>query len=414
LFIIALLVILSTLQPIAWTPPILWTHQLGNPKLTSGINSISSDNSGIYTAGFLNQNLTIGNLTFGSPFLTSYGNNGNTVWTRNIGNSSSFSPKVTIGSDGLYVEIGYGKGETLLKYDFSGTELWDESIQPPVVMEPSSPITDGVIGAGVSSVPLTNQNLTGNVLFLREYDSNGRILWTKEFYNSSDISSTNAIQGVSVSSNETFVLTPQFLAAFNLSGKELWTREFNFTGIVTPLSLSSDDSGVYVTGTIQNTPTNPGIGFISKYDFTGSMIWNSPFAPPDYGGVSTSGATANGSGAYVSISSGAGNDFVVRYDSAGHEIWTIQTTFKSSGNNFLIVSGSTGFYIAGAIGLSPRIQAIVQDISGDSSLILLGVNPPFSFVLAASIVAITGLSIFYLLRRAARRASRPKPAPRRF
>jgi hypothetical protein len=288
MFLVALLIILSTLQPIAWTPPILWTHQIGNPNLTSGINSVSADNTGIYTTGFLNQNATFGNLTFGSPFLTRYDNNGNTVWTRGIGNSSSFSPTLAIGSDGVYVEIGYGHGETLLKYDFSGTELWDESIQPPVVMGPLAQATNGVIGAGVSSVPLTNQNLTGDVLFLREYGSDGRIQWTNEFYNSSAISSTNGVQGVSVSSNETFVLTPQFLAAFTLSGEKLWTREFTFTGIVTPLSLSSDNSGVYVTGTIQNN-TTPGIGFLSKYDFTGRMIWNAPFASPDYGGISTSG-----------------------------------------------------------------------------------------------------------------------------
>jgi hypothetical protein len=124
--------------------------------------------------------------------------------------------------------------------------------------------------------------------------------------------------------------------------------------------------------------------------------------------------SADGSGAYLSISSGAANDFVVKYDSRGNEIWTIQTLFKSSRNDFLIVNGSGGFYIAGATGFSPRIQAIVQDISGDSSLILLGVNPPFSFILAASIVSVIGLCIFYLLRRAARRAYKPQPAPKRF
>jgi hypothetical protein len=400
MFIVAGLVILSTLQPVAWIPPLLWTHHLGNPDLSSGITSAVADKSGLYVAGFIDRTLTLGvRAGPGTAFIGKYDTSGNLVWNHDLSDTQDVSPMVSIGADVVYLELSGSSGETILKFDDFGNALWNITIQPPIGLEQIAPVASGIVVAGSSNNSLTNQTLTGSRFsFVRDYDPNGRTLWTSEFSNST----TDNVLGVSTGSSELYVLTQQSLVGYSFDGHQLWVDPMG--GLTsTPSSISSDSTGIYVTGTTQASSLDLQQGFLTRYDFLGKMIWYQTFLTPDYSGVASTAVSADVSGVYISMNSGVGHDFILSYDSNGNQAWIVQTAFTTNEQDLLITSGPSEFYVAGAVRSLPGTQGLVQGFSRENALVFFGVNPPFSYILILSIVVIMGFSIFFLTRRYSRK-----------
>jgi hypothetical protein len=406
MFLVAGLIILSTLQPVAWTPPLLRTHHLGNPELSSDITSGVADSSGLYVAGFIDRTPTLGvNVNSGTPFLSKYDTSGNLVWNHDLLGTPDVSPMVSIGADGVYVELSGPSNETIFRFDDSGSILWNITIQPSIGLEQIAPMANGIVVAGSSNYSLTNQTLTGSrFTFVRDYDPNGRILWTSEFSNST----TDTVLGVSAGPSGLYVLTQQSLVGYSLDGHQLWVDPMGGLPSTTPTSISSDSTGVYVTGTTQASTLDLQLGFLAKYDFIGNIIWYETFPTPDYSGVASTAVSADVSGVYISMNSGVGHDFILSYDSNGNQAWIVQTAFTTNGENLLVTSGASEFYVAGAVPSLPGNQGLVQGFSRESALVFFGVNPPFSYILILSIIVIVGLSMFFLRRRYTRKTAMRK------
>ena len=211
-----------------------------------------------------------------------------------------------------------------------------------------------------------------------------------------------------------YVLASPILISYDLSGQKLWSLSLHGQGNY-PFSISADSSGVYVSGILG--PSLWPLGYLNKYDFRGIMVWNVTFDSPDQGGVGHTLVSADSSGVYVSMLSGRGSDYVRKYDSFGHQLWSFQTPLNPNTLPFLVAPVSGGFYIAGATSLSYQGEpALVQAFSASPSLIFFGSNPPLSFVLLGASMAVIVLSVLFLSRRYTKIMSkRPKSAsPDRF
>lgn len=406
LLLVGLIVVGSTLGLVLWRPPVLWTDQFGDTDATSSVTKMSSGDSGVFVAGYLNTNGT----PLGNAFLRRYDSTGNIVWTDMIqAGSQFFIWGIYVGSDGVYV-LPYGN-VTLSKYDFNGNQLWNES-EASVGLSFLSSTDGGIYAAGGANHPVTNQSFTGPVEFVREYDPDGKVVWTSEFSNSTSIYAGEL--GIYAGASGVFVLNGLSLAAFSLTGNELWAHAFGSPGFVIPLSVSGDSTGVYVSGIVRATALSLPTGFLTKYDFGGNVIWDIAFDTPDaggVGGVSNTKVSDASSGVYLSIVTGRGNDFVYKYDLNGNNVLSFQTPVKPKGDNFLIAPSPNGFYLAGATFSSTGWRGLVQAFSGSSSLIFFGINPPLSFIVLATMIVVAVLAIIVLRKRyASMMSKRPKSA----
>lgn len=402
--LIALILLGSTLGLVAWRPPVLWTDRFGAPNLSSSVYSAAADRSGFYVTGSLN-----GNGTYGVSFLRGYDAVGRISWTSLLQNVSEAFVGISTGSDGVYVVQDGPTNETLLKYDFNGSEIWSQQNAKGVFVGPVSATTDAVYVAGCSDHPITNQTFTVTntcISFVREYDPRGGIVWTSEFSNSV------SIQAMVAEPSGVYILAPQILVAYSLNGQELWSLSLGDPSHISPSSVAADSTGVYVSGTL--SPLFQDIGFLTKYSFSRSVIWNDTFDSPDQGGVGPISIASDSSGVYLSMVSPRGNGFITKYDTNGNQLWSFQTPLMPGPLMTVPVPG--GFYLAGGTQTRMGRQALVQAFGASPSLVFFNSNPPLSFVLLGALIVVAVASVFFLSRRYTRIMSkRPKSAsPDRF
>ena len=396
LLLIGLLIVGSTLGLVLWRPPVLWTDQFGDQDATSNVGHLAAGDSGIYASGFLNTNGT----PVGNAFIRKYRADGALVWTTMIpANSALFTTGISLASDGIYI-IGDSVSYTLLKYNFDGILLWSKLAEPSVELSAIFATPTNVYAG------LTNVTFYGRpIVYVREYDAQGNVIWTSQFPNSTSI--VSSVMGIYVGAPEVLILTGLALVAYSLDGSELWAHAFGSPGLVYPLSITGDSTGVYVSGMVRLNGLSPATGFLTKYDFDGNTVWDTAFYSPDQGGVGFTAVSADSSGIYLSMASGRVHDFVQKYDSKGSRVWSFETPLMPK-DDFLVATGPNGFYLAGSTGSSQGgwTKALVQAFSGFNSLVFFGINPPFSFAILGSLIAAAVLSIIFLRRRYARLMSR--------
>jgi hypothetical protein len=311
-------------------PPIEWVRQSGT-NLTDGVGGISVDSTGVYVAGH----------TFGTfPGQTSAGF-----------------------IDGL-----------VRKYDANGTELWTRQFGTSFAdnLLGISVDSTGVYVAGYTQGTFPGQTSAGSAdAFVRKYDANGNVIWTRQF----GTSSADGIFGISVDSTGIYVAgqtlgtfpgqtsagsADAFVRKYDANGTELWTRQFGTSFEDRPYGISVDSTGVYVAGYTYGTfpgQTSAGFvdGFVRKYDANGTELWTRQF------GTSSEdflfGISVDSTGVYVAgwtvgtfpgqTSAGFIDGFVRKYDANGTELWTRQFGTSSDDRLFRISVDSTGVYVAG-------------------------------------------------------------------
>jgi hypothetical protein len=234
------------------------------------------------------------------------------------------------------------------------------------------------------------------------------VVWTQEYSNS-----TGGVNRVYVVSSTIYALTDNSLVSYDTSGNENWLRSGG-TGVW------ADASGVYVSGETAGGYTYSVIhGFLRKYDRSGNQLWNLQIDSPDGSGEGRSNLSGDSSGVYLSMDSIGRNGFVMKYDSQGHQLWSFLTPISPTQRfgqveGFLVAAGGGGFYLAGSsvltIGSAHGQNAIVQQFGQSSSLIFFGINPPWSFLIVASLVAVAVISVWFFRKRYVKRLRlHPKP-----
>jgi len=208
--------------------------------------------------------------------------------------------------------------------------------------------------------------------FARKFDSDGNVVWTRQF----GTSNFDRGLGVAVHSSGVYVVGETyrtfpgqvnpggfdaFVRKYDVFGNELWTRQFGFPVTVPFIpadhatAVFVDASGVYVAGW---TETNNRDAFVAKYGHSGTLIWLDRFGTNEANVHDlATGIAGDASGIYV-VGVLAGHGFVRKYDAGAlspQTPWT--TTFPFAALN-AVSAAPSGIYVAGSISGNGRDAVI--------------------------------------------------------
>jgi hypothetical protein len=212
--------------------------------------------------------------------------------------------------------------------------------------------------------------------FVRKYDSQGNVAWTRQFGGSTPGEDTAT--GVAAAAGAVYVagwtagvLPGQsrpgdghdaFVRKYDVNGGEQWTRQFGTTSWVEAYAVAADASGVYVAGfkdccgtPFPNTLGSTGAdAFVRKYSPDGTELWTRQFGSPDVDRATA--IVVDPTGVYVAGTTngefagprGQQDGFLVRFDSEGTVVWSRQfgTTDQNEEASAVAV-GPSGLYVGG-------------------------------------------------------------------
>jgi hypothetical protein len=340
---------------------------------------IAVDASGVYMVGSALGPL-MGQASAGA-FVRKYDLDGNEVWTRQFGTSSSDEAHgVAVDGASVYVAgftSGVLPGQTnsggidafVRKYDLDGSEIWTRQFGTSsrdyawgIAVDVS-----GVYVAGFTIGALPGQMSEGAWdAFVRKYDVDGNEIWTRQF---GDYDSDGAFE-VAVDNSGVYVAgftytyagsRDAFVRKYDLDGNEMWTRQFGTLGQDQVLGIAVDTSGAYVAGSASGalpgqTSTGGEDAFVRKYDVSGNEVWTRQFGTS--GSDFVSGIAVGTSDVYVAGStegvlpgqtnSGWVDAFIRKYDLDGSELWTRQIGTSSFDYAWGIAVDVSDVYVAGA------------------------------------------------------------------
>jgi hypothetical protein len=343
--------------------------------LSDGGRGIATDSTGTYVTGFyrsaslvtLNNGITLPISVQDDAFIVKYDTSGLAQWaTRIPGTVSDLGNAITTDSTGVYV-IGQYRSASLVtlnngitlpsnantdafivKYNTSGLAQWATRIQGASI--------DG--GNGIAT------------------DSTG--VYVSGYYTSISVVTLN--NGITLPISEG---GDAFIVKYDTSGLAQWATTISGTIFDIGYSITTDSTGVYVTGyyisesvvTLNNGITLPiAVGlessdaFIVKYNTSGVAQWATTIqGTTDDGGtgIATDSTGVYVTGFYVSDSVVTLNNgitlpisanidfsdaFIVKYNTSGVAQWatTISGTGSDVGNG--IATDSTGVYVTGEYG----------------------------------------------------------------
>jgi hypothetical protein len=210
--------------------------------------------------------------------------------------------------------------------------------------------------AGTTFGSLEGNNAGLADAFVRKYDAAGTILWTRQFgTNGDDIAYAVAADnnGNVLVAGTTFgdleggrtTTVDAFVRKYDANGTVLWTRQFGTATIDDATSVAVDNNGnVFVAGATRGDLEGPNAGFVDafvrKYDANGNSLWTRQFGtgaslPSGSVGIDFISAVAVDSTGSVLVAGetqgqigsnalGQSDAFVRKYDTSGNELWTQQ------------------------------------------------------------------------------------------
>ena len=134
-------------------------------------------------------------------------------------------------------------------------------------------------------------------VFLTRYDEQGNAIWSRQFGSTEQDHGTGVtvdLTGVYVVGWTQGALPGQsflgdydaFIRKYDVNGNVLWTRQFGTAAQEQAFGVATDGTGIYVVGYTQGplapgTPANPGEdAFIRRYDANGNEVWTKQFGSP--------------------------------------------------------------------------------------------------------------------------------------
>jgi predicted outer membrane repeat protein len=371
-------------------PQIEFIRQFGTTS-DDFAHGIAADSSGIYVVGHTYGAFEGSNLGHTDVYLRKYDLNGNVAWTRQFGSLGSlgidYGYAVAVDASGVYV-VGTVYGELPDKTYFGGLDvfvrkydkdngdiLWTDQfgagsndIAYAIAVDSSGVYVAGEIQLGTS---LPGQSSSGgNDCFLRKYDKDGIVDWTRQFGTSGDdwgLAVAAHTSGVYVAGGTTGAFSGKtnagnydvFIRKFDTEGNAFWTDQFGSSWGDNARGIFADDSGIYITGDAGAAlPDKSSFGnddaFVRKYVADGTVAWTDQFGTNevdnangisgDASGVYVTGHTA---GALSGSNLGDYDVFVRKYNRAGDMAWTDQfgTAGSDQGRGISVNSGA--LYIAG-------------------------------------------------------------------
>ncbi len=311
-------------------PQQAWTHQFGG-VLRDEAHAVAATSGGIYVAGDTHAVLP-GQSSAGDvdAFVRKYGPIGDVVWTRQFGSpSQDFARAVAATPSGIYV-AGFTRG-----------------------------VLPGQSSAGDDDA------------FVRKYDVDGNVVWTRQFGSAefdivAGVAATPA--GIYVAGYAESVLPGEssagagdaFVRKYDVDGNVVWTRQFGSASEDFASGVAATSGGIYVAGDTRGVlPGESSAGaedaFVRKYDIDGNVVWTRQFGRRSYD--SATGVRASPAGIYVAgytsrtlpgqTSAGYRDAFVRRYDAVGNIVWTRQFGSAGSDTAHAVTATPTGIYVTG-------------------------------------------------------------------
>lgn len=291
-----------------------WTRQFGTSAFDIASAIATGGNGGLHVAGTTEGDLEGANVGGQDGFVRAFDDAGALSWTRQFGTATSdLAFDVTADADGNVTVVGFTFGN------------------------------------------LDGTNAGGEDAFVRSYDANGDLRWTRQFgtgfYDSANAIATDADGNVYVAGGTEGAIDganagslDAFLRSYDADGVERWTQQFGTTSFDVAESVAVDSDGsVYVAGNTRGNLAGANAGnsdaFVRSYDTDGGLRWSRQFGTGSDELTTGVAAAADGNvyvagygaGALVGANAGGNDAFVRAYDRNGALRWTRQ--FGTSGDD---------------------------------------------------------------------------------
>ncbi len=335
---------------------VLWsaTHGAGVGQIDDGFGVVSGTNGATYVSGYISDAAEQRD-----GWIRRYDADGTEAWTDTLVGEGGANDEIRglVGdAAGNVYAAGYTSGPAgqgldawLRKYDPAGTVLWTRTYNGPNnatdVFDAVTVDGDGnVVVGGYHGVPEQ-----GADVFLRKYDPNGDVLWTRS--SSGDNGGTDLIWDVEPSpAGHLYVAGYEngpageavnaWLAKYDADGNQLWDRSYNG-----PASLDDYLIGVEVIGDddvivcgYQNETAIPWRLTVRRYDSLGMLVWSDDSAGGSGEGAHCFGVTVDGDGNVVAtggeIVAGIRGVMVRKYDPDGAVLWNVVIEGGASGPDY--------------------------------------------------------------------------------
>ena len=303
-----------------------WTRQFGTSSNDTVLGITIDATGNTYIAGYMAGALEGPSAGGTDAFVRTYDGNGNLRWTRQFGTSSNDSA-IAIASDGngnIYatgdtlgalegVNAG-GRDAYVRSYDSGGNLRWTRQFgttSNDVAYAIATDADGNVYAAGVTFGTLEGASAGLDDAFIRSYDSNGNLRWTRQFGTSggdyalgvtTDADGRTytagytggALEGASVGFDDAFI------RSYDSNGNLRWTRQFGTSGADVANAITTDvDGSTYTAGYTGGALEGPNAGgtdaFVRSYDGSGNLRWTRQFgtSSSDYGRGVTGDADGN-------------------------------------------------------------------------------------------------------------------------
>ena len=292
-------------------------------------------------------------------------------WTRQFGTAfNDLASAIAVGADGRVYVAGQtfgaleganagGLDAFVRAYDADGALRWTRQFGTSALDLASGVAVDPmgrVYVAGITSGALEGVNAGGQDAFVRSYDADGVLRWTRQFGTSSseffscvavDTAGRVYVSGSTPDALEgpSFGQSDAFLRSFDADGAVRWTRQFGTTLTDVASCVAVDAEGHpyvvgYTNGAFPGEVSSGGSdAFVRSFDADGNVRWTRQFGSPSNdqaAGVAVDGAgrvvvVGYADGVLEGASAGSRDAFVRSYDADGVVRWTRQ--FGSSASD---------------------------------------------------------------------------------
>jgi hypothetical protein len=285
-----------------------WTRQFGTRSADAGLDITTDGDSNVYVTGYTRGRLGDANAPNDDAFIRSFDSDGNRRWYRGFGTSDIDDRGSAIATD----------------------------------------IDDNVYVAGWTRGALAGASAGIEDAFIRSFDSDGNVRWTRQF----GTSGNDYAFGIAVDANGNVYVTGDttgslegpsaggrdaFLRSFDSEGNLRWTRQFGTSANDYGVRVAIDAIGnAYVAGYTRGALGGIHEGgvdaFIRSYDRYGDLRWTRQFGTSTGDIASGIAVDANGNvfvtgstqGALEGTQAGEADSFVRSYDRDGGLRWTRQ------------------------------------------------------------------------------------------
>ena len=290
-----------------------WTRQFGTDGSDVAVGIASDADGNVYVSGYTSGVLEGEHLGGFDAFVRSYDSRGNLRWTRQFGTGSNdeASAIATDANGNVYVS-GFTRGDLerrnlggrdafVRSYDSRGTLRWTRQFGTDAEDEATGIATDAngnVYVAGWTTGALAGSNLGSLDAFVRSYDRNGSLRWTRQFGTGTlDMATgiaTDAGGNVYAIGDTRGALEGEhlggvdaFVRSYDRNGSLRWTRQFGTGSAEHARGIAIDLNGnVYAAGQTGGDLEGSNLGsydaFVRSYDRDGTLRWTRQFGTSEF------------------------------------------------------------------------------------------------------------------------------------